>query len=181
MIKSKYIDLCEEHYGNPKSAFYNPKYCCRSDPFLKLVNVYLANGLTKVSIPDPENGKLNFIDNVLLVYSVLLLEVTQDAFFLDTLVKFIFQIRNYLNLCGWEHSQYLYNYGILKTLTKIGEYCSNNTTNQIPELINNFTSFFVYLEPKFAQNAKDFIDITENFCYWLYINNFSNYKIFKLE
>jgi hypothetical protein len=180
-LKEKYIEICEAYYSDESSMFYNPRYNLTNDPFISLLDVYINNNLGQISIPNKNNKKLIFIDNILLVYSILLLEVTRDCFFLDRLVKFIFLLRNYLNLVGWEHNKYLHSYGLLNEFTKTGEYCSKNTTEQIPELINNFVAVFVYMEGSFGTNAKEYIDLAENLCYWLYINSFSHYKIFKNE
>jgi hypothetical protein len=168
------------YYNNTGSIFFKPGRKS-DDPFVELLDVYINNNLSQISTPNRHNKKLIFIDNILLVYSVLLLEVTRDCFFLDKLVRFIFLLRNFLNLVGWEYNKYLFSYGLLDDYEEKGEYCSKNTTDQIPELINNFVSVFVYLDESFAKDAKEYIDLAENLCYWLYINAFSQYKIFKNE
>ena len=81
-------------------------------------------------------------------------------------------------MTGWDHKQYLYEFGMIGKFTPIGDYCSTNTAEDIPELIDNFLGCFLDLETdKFNVNEKDFADLCNNFCNWLFMNEFTNFKL----
>jgi hypothetical protein len=139
--------------------FYSPRWECTSDPFVKLLDVYRFAKVTQLVIPDKDNTKLNFIDNILLTYAILLLEVTRESNFLNHVVGFIFLIRSYLNVVGWEHNRYLNSYGLSCDVGGGQFYCSRNICDQVPELINDFVAVFVGLDEGFAKNAKEYVDL----------------------
>lgn len=177
-IHDTYNSLCKAYFLDENSVFYKPSFSPSTDSFSVILKGYLDANLCQVKIPKPNDSR-NSIDNILSIYLILFLEVTKDRFFLDLLVKFVFLFRNYLNLSGWDHNKFLHEYGLLDKFEKRGEYCANNNCEQVPELINDFVSTFIELDPSFAGELKDLTDITQNFCYWLYINSFTNFKLFK--
>ncbi len=178
---TSFTKICREVYYDPKSIFYNPKYNLDNDYFIKILRYYHISDLDKINIPKPDDEKNNKIYNVLAVYLILLIEVTREKFFLELLVKFVFLLREYLNIRGWDHFSYLKEFGLIKNLNIKGEFCVNNTCEEIPELINEFVSVFLEIDPRFSANIKDLTDLTQNFCYWLFINGFSNYKLCKYD
>jgi hypothetical protein len=139
--------------------------------------IYKYGNLKKVEVP--KDVRLHFIDNILLIYVILLLQVTRENVYLKLLIKFVFLIRNYINMVGWDHNKYLYGYGLIEDRRNKGQYCCKNTCDQIPELINNFISSFICLDDEFGKHENEMIDLSENLCYWLYINRLSSYKLLK--
>lgn len=161
--------------------FYKASYNVDNDMLIKTLKSYSNQEINQVKVPKPnekENQKLN---DVLAIYSLLLLEITGNTHFIDVLIKFIFLFREYLNLVGWEHNKYLYQNGLVEKLNFNGDFCSINTCEEVPELVNDFTTIFIEMDEEFSYFAKDIKDVAQNFCHWLYINELTNFKLIKLD
>jgi hypothetical protein len=178
---ASFYKLCREQKNNPNSIFYNPDYSLDDDYFIKVLKYYCESGLHKVQIPTQQESGQNSIYHFLAIYLILLLEITKDKFFCELLVKFAFMLREYLNLIGWDHKKKLMNYGIISHFTPTGEYCSKNSCEDLPELMDDFVCVFLEIDELSSANAKDLTDICQNFCFWLYINKFTCYKLAKVE
>lgn len=137
--------------------------------------------MDKVTIPNPREKAKTIIDNILVIYLILLVEVTRDKFYMEVIVKFGFLFREYLNMTGWDYYLYLNEYGLCDNLNIEGEFCAKMNCEEIPELVNDFVLYFLDMEESFSSNRKEIADITQNFCYWLFINGFTNYKLAKLD
>jgi hypothetical protein len=110
------------------------------------------------------------------------MEVTREQFFYELASKFVFLFREFVNLCGWDHKKKLMGYGIIEQVQIThGEYCANNTCEEVPELMNDFVGVFLHLDTSFACDVKDVVDICQNFCFWLFINKFTLFKLSKTD
>ena len=59
---------------------------------------------------------------------------------------------------------------------KVGEYCSTNNAEQAPDISNDFvTSYLIESQVKFER--LDAIELTQNFCHWLFINGYTCSKL----
>jgi hypothetical protein len=182
-----YKVLCQEYFMNPESVFHKPNFVPENDKFLKQLQKYKIQGIEKdkedkIIIPKPED-KLNKIkiDNVLIVYLILLIEVTREKVFSDLIVKFAFLFREYLNLAGWEYKKLLSEYNLSTSVNIRDDYTNCNSCEEIPELVNDFISVFMEMDDSFSPNTKDMTDMCQNFCYWLFINGLTNYKLVKFD
>ena len=137
--------------------------------------------MEKAKIPKPdEDGE--YVDNILVVYLILILEVTREKFYAQLIVKFVFLFREYLNNFGWEYKRYLHEYGLNDNLKIDGEFCQKNNCEEVPELVNDFISIFMEMDADFSDsNVNDMMDICQNFCYWLLINNLTCFKLSKIS
>ena len=58
------------------------------------------------------------------------------------------------------------------------EYTSENCAEDVPDLSNDFINDFLETDKSlFDFNKEDSIDLTQNFCHWLYENNFTSSKL----
>jgi hypothetical protein len=178
-IIHSFQSVCLQFYFDEKSTFFNPVYQIQNDKFLYFLNMILNSKIQKIEIPKPEDNPC--IYQVLSVYLILLMEVTREKFFTDLLVKFVFLLREYLNIVGWDHKKFLSDFGLMKKFQVNDEFCSVNGCEEIPELVNNFIGVFIEMDPLFSSYSKDLTDISQNFCYWLFINGFTDYKLCKNE
>ena len=175
----KYKQLCEITYLNERSIFYKANFDFKNDLFIKTLESYSNQETDQIKVPKPQEIEKQKINNVLVIYLILLVEVTRTNCFMELLTKFVFLFREYLNMMGWEHIKYLNQYGLVQGCNLSGEFCEENTCEEVPELVNDFTTIFIELDYEFSLYAKDIKDITQNFCYWLYINELTNFKLVK--
>jgi hypothetical protein len=58
------------------------------------------------------------------------------------------------------------------------EYTSTNSAEDVPDLSNEFINDFLDTDKNlFGFNKEDSIDLTQNFCHWMYENNFTSSKL----
>ena len=58
------------------------------------------------------------------------------------------------------------------------EYTSENCAEDVPDLSNEFINDFLETDKNiFDFNKEDSIDLTQNFCHWMYENNFTSSKL----
>ena len=58
------------------------------------------------------------------------------------------------------------------------EYTSTNSAEDVPDLSNEFINDFLDTDKiLFGFNKEDSIDLTQNFCHWMYENNFTSSKL----
>ena len=60
----------------------------------------------------------------------------------------------------------------------VEEYTQDNNAEDAPDISNEFVTEFLETDPSFFDFQKDeVIEITQNFCQWLYDNNFTCSKL----
>ena len=177
IIIRAYKKNCAYFFQEPKSILYKKNFNMKDDQFLCLLEVYNTSGLEKISIPQLHEKDKLFIDNVLTIYLILLVEVTRETAFTQLVVKFIFLFRVYLNLLGWDHFRYLEDYGLLDELHVSGEFCTRSNCEELPELVNDFLAVFLDVDERLNEEKKEMADIIQNLCNWLFINGLTNYKV----
>jgi len=172
--------VLKDYYLNPQSPLFNINFKIDNYALFFYLNKYKTNNLKKVFIPNrTENAS---IDLTLITYLLLLIEVSIDTNFIKNVIKFIVLLREYLNLCGWDHKQYLLEYGMSDPFIVIGEFCSRNTAEEIPELLNDFIEVFLNMDKQnfFDIDKKNLGDLTLNFANWMFLNEMTNFKIFSV-
>lgn len=165
---------------NEKSSVYNPE--------ANLNKNYIYNFLLKVletnptSIETPKHTTQPCIDHILVVYLIHFCKVTNVDLLIDLAITFVILLREYLNVVGWDYRAKFFMNGVKVTYNRIGEYTSYCSSEDIPDHINDFLSVFIEMdENKFGLLEKELLDITQNFCNWLFVNNFTNFKIIPNE
>ena len=161
------------------SPFFDLNYSFDEDKFLSHLQTFFINKNNTILIPTPHDKKSSTIDNLLAIYSILLVDVTHDKYFVHLITKFIFLIRKYLNLVGWDYMKYLHEYGLISEYKINDKYTVECDSEQIPDLVNDFILGFIDLDEDFQNIKSELTDLTQNFCHWLYINKFSNLKLFR--
>jgi hypothetical protein len=178
MIIEMYTQMMQENFMNSNSCLYKNQFD-GNDVFLNELRKFLMADLQNISIPKPGNN-IN-VDTILIIYVILLMKVKPDQRFIKKVTKFLFLFREYLNMMGWDFMEVLKEYGLVNFFDKNQLFCSVNNCEEIPELLNDFVTVFLELEKEFACEKNEISDLAENFCYWLYINDLTPYKIFKLD
>lgn len=173
-----YKSLIEEYYLNTRSTLYKKNYN-NDDIFLNELNEFLKIDLLNITVPKSEQN-LN-IDTILIIYAILLIKVKSDFNFICTVTKFIFLFREYLNMIGWDYIKNLQDYGLCERTDFSKLFTIYNNCEEIPELLEDFGEVFLEIDSVFSIEKFKISDIAENFCYWLYINDLTPYKLLKLD
>ena len=173
--------VLKDLYLKTNSQLYRENFIIENYPLIKQIN---SMKLIKSNhIPIPKKEENCNIDKILNIYLLLLVEVSVDPTFIENVIKFIVLLREHLNLCGWEHKKYLFDYGMCEAFHPIGDFCEKNNAEEVPELLNDFIEVFLDLEPEnhFGIDKSSLADLTENFSNWMFLNDLTNFKIFSLN
>ncbi len=180
-IKDEFISLNESVLSDDKSSFYIQdvnlrKTKIKENSFLNLLENYIERKNFNLDIPSSEDLMKANINNVLIKYAIKVLKIITDDFYLKIMIKFIFYLREYLNIAGWELMKRLSYYNIITLKYSNEEFCLVNTCWEIPYLIEDFIYIFIDIN-NLQQFQSELLDISSNFCHWLLINNLTNLKI----
>ena len=180
IIVNTYMDLCKKYYHQSDSILYK-EHNFDEDNFIKITKFYYDRAEEKTKIPKSDEAG-DFVDNVLMVYLILIIEVTREKYYSELIVKFVFLFREYLNIFGWDYKKSLFEYGLNDNYKRDGEFCQKNNCEDVPELVNDFISVFLELDASFTDsNLREMTDICQNFCNWLVINEMTCFKLSKIE
>ncbi len=174
-------NVLEDLYSNTKSQLYIEGFIIENYPLISLLISAKNNKTKHISIPKRQENYS--IDRILTIYLLLLIEVSVDSTFIKNVIKFVVLLREHLNLCGWEHKKYLFDYGMSEAFVPVGDFCDKNNTEEVPELLNDFIEVFIDLDPDnhFGIDKSSVADLTENFSNWMFLNELTNFKIFSLN
>jgi len=172
-------EVLGEVYYNPTSILFKSYFNAADYSLVSLLIQYMDSGLIKVIIPDKDEK----VDLVLITYLLLMVEVSTDRGFVKNVIKFVVLLREYLNVSGWDHQKYLMEYGVIKSVSPHMEFCTMCSTEEIPELLNDFLEVFLYLDTTntLRIELKNMEDLTTNFAQWIFLNGFTNLKILPSE
>jgi len=162
-------------YSNPDCILYNDNYSINNN---KLYQMFMK--ITESRIHEIMNLERSFepvIDEVLVTYMLTFIKITKNENLLDMIVKFCILLREYLNNFGWSFKRLFNDFNVDVKFDKSGSFCQINDCQYIPDLINDFLSVFIELDNHFEIEKKYLLCITDNFCNWLFVNNFTNFKI----
>jgi hypothetical protein len=117
------------------------------------------------------------IDDILSTYMISFLRITKNEELIYIVITYCILLREYLNNFGWEHKKKFHDFGVKIEYNYKGAFCSFNDSEYIPDLINDFVSIFMNLDPLFSLGENDLLCITDNFCNWLFINSLTGFKL----
>jgi hypothetical protein len=174
-------NVLEDLYSNTNSLLFNQGFIVKNYPLIILLNSTKNNKTKQISIPSKQENYS--IDRILTIYLLLLIEVSVDSTFIKNVIKFVVLLREHLNLCGWEHKKYLFDYGMSEAFIPMGDFSDKNNTEEVPELLNDFIEVFINLDAEnhFGIEKSSIADLTENFSNWMFLNELTNFKIFSLN
>jgi len=159
------------------NIFYKPNFNLKDYPLFKYFNEF-KNNKKHITIPKPNENPS--IDSLFVIYYIFFVEVSREKLLCSLAIKMLILLREYLNLVGWDNIKLYYDYKIYTTrFIYEGDYTNSSYTEEIPDLMNDFMNSFITLDDN--TNLKDFSDIVHNFCNWLFVNDFTNYKVFYEE
>jgi hypothetical protein len=121
------------------------------------------------------------IDDALTIYLFSFMEVVERDFFIDITTTYCILLRTYLNAIGWDYKRKFIRASVNIDFDYKGSFCEYNDCKEIPDLINEFISVFMHMDEKFHIEETYLLDITRNFCNWLFVNNLTNFKLFPNE
>lgn len=116
--------------------------------------------------PRTLDGETSKCDEIFADYILKVSKVCNKEFFIKIL-KFVTIFRECLNIL---------NRG--KNTSPGEEYSESNNAEDAPDISNDFVTDFLEKDPElFEFNKDDAIDMTQNFCQWLYDNNYTCSKL----
>jgi hypothetical protein len=172
-----------DYFTNIMNALYSNETCLlyHKDFRSEEHNLYITlSHLTKEKILEiMTQGRKTQpkIDEVFVTYIMTFNNVTNDTALVSNVIKFFILLREYLNNVGWGYKKMFWEFGINIGHGVTGSYCVINDCEYIPDLINDFISVFLGLDPWFWIDQKFLITMCENFCNWLLVNGLTNYKV----
>ena len=93
--------------------------------------------------------------------------------YFTTLIIFVTLFREFVNITELKKKNIKEN-----NFNNDVEYTSVNSAEDVPDLSNEFINEFLETDKKlFDFNKEDSIDLTQNFCHWMYENNFTSSKL----
>jgi hypothetical protein len=184
-IKSIYADTIKDLFCKEGSLLFKNGYDQNSHEGYKLLKLY-EDGYEATTLNSGDSGNIlqkKKIDDVLVLYLINFFKVTGQISDLNKLVvKFVILFREYLNIVGWDYKKNFIKYNVAVPFSLNGSYTQCNECEDLPDLINDFISVFIQMEPNmFDLNLKEFMDIIKNFYNWLFVNNLTNFKITENE
>ena len=94
---------------------------------------------------------------------------------LNKLIIFVTLFREFVNICDRKKKKDLQP---SINIYEIPDYTMENNPEDVPDLSNEFINDFLETEQNlFDFNKEDSIDLTQNFCHWMYENNFTSSKL----
>ena len=176
-IFNSFQRIIQKYILNQNSKFYKKNYLINYDPFF----IFLSNNYKKIefnSIPRKDNN----IYQVIIIYLIRLIKITNDEEFKFLLINVAFFLREYLNMVGWDYKQNQMNFKKEKIqIINNQDFCLDNTCEEIPEMIEDFVSVYILLIDDLKNKQKEVADICQNFFCWLYINQLTSYKLKRIN
>ena len=176
-IFNSFQRIIQKYILNQNSKFYKNNYLINYDPFF----IFLSNNYKKIefnSIPRKDNN----IYQVIIIYLIRLIKITNDEEFKFLLINVAFFLREYLNMVGWDYKQNQMNFNKENNIINNNkDFCLDNTCEEIPEMIEDFVSIYILLIDDLKNKQKEVADICQNFFCWLYINQLTSYKLKRIN
>jgi hypothetical protein len=152
-----YSDVNRDRNRAKKMAVYES---IEAHPFLTKILEFKAGGARSL---DAENSKC---DEVFADYVLKMSQFCNLHYFIK-LLKFITLFRECVNIINRE-----------KLRTESREFCEVTNAEDVPDVSNEFITEFLDPDTNIFDICKEeAIDLTQNFCHWLYENNFTCSKL----
>jgi hypothetical protein len=117
------------------------------------------------------------IDDVFTAYMINFHKITREKGLIGTVVAFCILLREFLNNVGFDYIKKFSEHNVNMDYKFTGSFCSINSPELIPDYINEFIEVFVNVDSFFNIEKKLLLCISENFCNWLFVNDFTNLKL----
>ncbi len=132
-IFNSFQRIIQKYILNQNSKFYKKNYLINYDPFF----IFLSNNYKKIefnSIPRKDNN----IYQVIIIYLIRLIKITNDEEFKFLLINVAFFLREYLNMVGWDYKQNQMNFNKENNIINNNkdDIYQNNINDNIPKLVN---------------------------------------------
>lgn len=171
-----YTKCLVEFFQDPNSVLFNKDFVTLSHEGLKILKSIKSKALQKIVIPDLKLKPC--IDDILIVYLVNFAKVTREENLVALVIRFSILLREYLNVVGWDYKKLFSEFNVKVDFNMKGSFTMHNESQEIPDLINEFISVFIELDENYFKfDFKKLVDLSQNFCNWLFVNNLTNFKI----
>ena len=101
-----------------------------------------------------------------------------NPIYFTKLIIFVTLFREFVNINEFKKKNKDLNNEIDLNNNDNTEYTSVNSAEDVPDLSNEFINDFLDTDKNlFGFNKEDSIDLTQNFCHWMYENNFTSSKL----
>jgi hypothetical protein len=171
-IITKYLVKLKSMCDNQNSILFNPDFCASMDKGFLKIKDKLENHRDKLN-----NDTSVIIDDALALYIINFAKIDLSDIYIDQVICYCICLRMYLNIIGWDYIELYYKYGINMDIDNQKSFTATSDCKYIPELINDFVSVFMRIDNQLLIEEKILLDITRNFCNWLFINNLTNFKL----
>jgi hypothetical protein len=162
-------------FRDPNCILYKQNFNEDSHVGVRMLTKVQEARTSRLLVPDP--ASLPCIDEILVIYLIYFVKVTQDQCLIDMVVNFVILLREHINLVGWDYKRRFRELGIKVGFNYQGPYTLFNTCEEVPDFVNDFVSVFVPLDSAFSMGEKEILDLTKNFCNWLFVNSLTSFKI----
>jgi hypothetical protein len=172
-----YKNVLEKFLSNPNCILYRNSFDYTQHRGYKILKEILEKGeCTNIEIPKSEEHPS--IDKIFIIYLVYFSKVTRDSRMVELITQFIILFREHINIVGPEYKKSFQKFGIKLDFNPSSPYTSFNDCFDVPNYINDFISVFINMKGlNFEYKVNEILDISQNFCNWLFVNKFTNFKI----
>lgn len=179
LVIQKYENCLHDLFMNNLSVLFKENFNVNNFEGNKILKTIQTKGIKTFQILQNKKVKI-CIDDVLIIYLLNFSKLQQEETFTETVIKFVILLREYLNLVGWDYIQKFSDFGVNMDFNKKGSFTLHNGCHEIPDLINDFLSVFLWLDEKcFNLEMSKIIYLTENFCNFLFVNELTNFKLYE--
>ena len=132
--------------------------------------------------PNQATRKVMLVDEIFALY-LYTVSLKTNPIFYRIVLMFVVLYRECFNHIGWTKRLAIENIDIVKnpdieTKMKQVDYCLSNTAEHAPDICNEFvTVWMVDHKEQSKIDRQDCIDLTINFCHWLFENQFTCSKL----
>jgi hypothetical protein len=171
-----YENILNELYNNKNCILFKKSYDSKSHKGYQILKSIRERNPNRLDIPKAELKPC--IDEILIIYLIYFSKVARDSKMIEMVTKFVILLREHINIIGWDYKKKFVEFGVKVDFNYKGAYTSYNDCHEIPDFVNDFISVFICLDGiDFNFEMKDILDICQNFCNWLFVNNLTNFKI----
>ena len=170
-----YKNTLEKIFSNKNCILFQKNFVNENHVGVKILKKIKEAQIIKLMVPDATLNPI--IDEILIIYLIYFVKVTQDQNLTDMVVKFVILIREHINIVGWDYKKKFKEFRIRVSYNNKGPYTLFNSCEEVPDFVNEFVSVFIALDANFSFELNELLDLTKNFCNWLFVNNLTSFKI----
>ena len=174
LIKN-YKKTLDKIFSNENCILFQKNFNNENHVGVRILQKIKDAKLIKLMVPDAASNPK--IDEILIIYLIYFVKVIQDQKLTDMVVKFAILFREHINIVGWDYKNKFREFRINVSYNNKGPYTLFNSCEEVPDFVNDFVSVFVALDSNFSFGLNELLDLTKNFCNWLFVNNLTSFKI----